>query len=71
VGFGPCFGPLAGIRQTDAIFLFEQAALRYLEEIAEKSSADTMAMHLDQLLPFIGNLPLAQVHDGTIEPFVY
>src|SRR5690606_16718847 len=57
-------------RQTDAVFLFEQAALRYLEEVAEKSSADTMAMHLDQLLPFIGNLPLAQVHDGTIEPFV-
>jgi integrase len=57
-------------RQSDAIFLFEQAAMRYLEEIAEKASADTMAMHLDQLLRFIGNLPLAHVHDGTIEPFV-
>jgi hypothetical protein len=27
-------------------------------------------MHLDQLLPFLGNLPLAHVHDGTIQPFV-
>jgi integrase len=27
-------------------------------------------MQLDQILPFIGNLPLAQVHDGTMEPFV-
>ncbi|HNP35035.1 MAG TPA: tyrosine-type recombinase/integrase [Woeseiaceae bacterium] len=57
-------------RQTDAIYLFEQAALQYVEEIAEKSSADTIAMHLDQLMPFIGNLPLAHVHDGTIAPFI-
>lgn len=57
-------------RQAEAIYLFEQAALQYLEEVAEKSSADTIAMHLDQLLPFIGNLPLAHVHDGTIAPFI-
>jgi len=29
-----------------------------------------MAEHLDQLLPFIGNLPLEQVYEGTITPFV-
>jgi integrase len=57
-------------RQADAIYLFEEAALQYVEEIAEKSSADTIAMHLDQLLPFIGTLPLAHVHDGTIAPFI-
>jgi len=57
-------------RQADAIHLFEQAALQYIEDISEKSSADTIAMHLDQLLPFIGRLPLAHVHDGTIEPFI-
>lgn len=57
-------------RRDQAIFLFEQAALQYLEEIAEKSSAETIAMHLDQLLPFLGNLPLAHVHDGTIQPFI-
>jgi hypothetical protein len=27
-------------------------------------------MHLDQLFPFIGNLPIAHVHDGTIRPFI-
>ncbi len=57
-------------RHEAVIFTFEEAALRYLEEIAHKSSADTMAMHLDQLFPFIGDLPVAQVHDGTIRPFI-
>jgi integrase len=60
----------AARRQAEAIFLFGQAAMRYLGEIAEKSSADTIAMHLDQLLPFIGKLPLPHVHDGTIQPFI-
>lgn len=27
-------------------------------------------MHLDQLFPFIGHLPVARVHDGTIKPFI-
>ncbi len=57
-------------RQEAAIFTFEEAALRYLDEIVHKSSADTFAMHMDQLFPFIGNLPIAHVHDGTIQPFV-
>ncbi len=57
-------------RHEAAIYTFEEAALRYLEEIAHKSSADTIAMHLDQLFPFIGNLPIAHVHDGTIRPFI-
>ncbi len=57
-------------RHEAVIFTFEEAALRYLEEIAHKSSADTMAMHLDQLFPFIGDLPVAQVHDGTIRLFI-
>ena len=57
-------------RQEAAIFTFEEAALRYLEEIAHKSSSNTIAMHLDQLFPFIGTLPIAHVHDGTIRPFI-
>jgi integrase len=57
-------------RHEDVIYTFEEAALRYLTEIAHKSSADTMAMHLDHLLPFIGHLPVAHVHDGTILPFI-
>jgi integrase len=57
-------------RHEAAIYSFEECGLRYLEEIAHKSSADTMAMHLDQLFPFIGHLEIAQVHDGTIKPFI-
>ena len=57
-------------RHEAAIYTFEECALRYLEEIAHKSSADTIAMHLDQLFPFIGDLAVAQVHDGTIRAFI-
>jgi integrase len=52
------------------VHTFEEAGLRYLEEIAHKPSADDLAMHMDTLLPFIGQLPLDQVHDGTLKPFV-
>ncbi|TDJ69442.1 MAG: site-specific integrase, partial [Proteobacteria bacterium] len=52
------------------IFTFEEAAFRYLEEVAHKSSANTIAVILDRLFPYIGNLPIAHVHDGTIRPFV-
>lgn len=57
-------------RREVAIYTFEEAALRYLEEIAHKSSANTIAMNLDQLFPFIGSLPIAHIHDGTIRPFI-
>ena len=57
-------------RQAEAIFSFEEAGMRYLEEIAEKPSADDMAMYLDQLFPFIGRNPLELVHDGTLKAFV-
>lgn len=57
-------------RKAEGVFTFEQAGLRYLEESAAKSSADTIAMHLDQLFPFIGSHPLSQVHDGSLKAFV-
>lgn len=57
-------------RKTEGVFTFEQAGLRYLEEVAAKSSADTIAMHLDQLFPFIGSHPLHLVHDGSLKAFV-
>jgi len=57
-------------RRDVVIFTFEEAALRYLEEVAHKSSANTIAVILDRLFPYIGNLPIAHVHDGTIRPFV-
>lgn len=52
------------------IFSFKDAAFRYLEEIAHKSSANTIAVILDRLFPYIGDLPIAHVHDGTIRPFI-
>jgi integrase len=57
-------------RETQGVFTFEEAGMRYLEDIAHKSSAETAAMHLDQLFPTIGPLPLEQVHDGTLKAFV-
>lgn len=57
-------------KEVSADFSFEKAGLRYLSEIAHKPSADNIARHLDQLFVFIGHLPLAQVHNGTIQPFI-
>ena len=66
---------LAGIedqveRKREDIYLFEEAAFRYLEDIAEKPSVDAIAYHIDQLLPFVGHLVLEQIHDGTLKAFV-
>jgi integrase len=60
----------ASERKAYSVFTFEEAAMRYIEEIAHKSSADTAALHLDQLLPFIGSHTLVQVHDGTLQAFI-
>jgi integrase len=57
-------------RKDQGVHTFEEAGMRYLEEIAAKASADTVAMHLDQLFPFIGAKALEQVHDGTLKAFV-
>lgn len=57
-------------RQEKVVFTFEEAAFRYLSEIAHKPSADDIAIHIDQLIPFIGDLPLRQVHNGTIKSFI-
>ncbi len=57
-------------RKAHSVFTFEEAAMRYIEDIAHKSSADKAAFHLDQLLPFIGSLALPQIHDGTLKAFI-
>lgn len=61
-------------RKNQSVFLFEEAGLKYLTELNRRnkseSSAYSTALHLDQLFPFIGDLPLEQIHDGTIEPFI-
>lgn len=48
---------------------FEEAATKYLEDNMHKRSIADDASHLRQLMPFIGQLPLDQVHDETLAPF--
>jgi integrase len=57
-------------RRLQGIYKFEEAGLKYLSEIAHLSSADDIALHLDNLFPFIGNLDLESVHDGTLAPYI-
>lgn len=52
---------------------FRQAATKYLEDAAdagELRSLDRNAQALRLLDPYIGKLPLAHVHMGTLEPFI-
>lgn len=57
-------------RQQEGVYLFTDAAFRYLKEISHKTSASTMASHLDQIIPFIGKLTLENVHDSTLSNFI-
>lgn len=49
--------------------LFADCARRYLVEVQNKRSAEVIAWHIKLLLPYIGALPIDQVHDGTLEDF--
>ena len=49
---------------------FRQAATRYLNESQHKRRVSDEARHLKQLDPFIGDLPLASIHKGTLTPFI-
>ena len=49
---------------------FREAATRYLEENLHLASISDSAMHLRRLDPFIGHLPVDQVHSGTLQSFV-
>jgi len=48
---------------------FREAATKYLEE-TEKRSLDRDALDLRTVDPFIGDLPLRQVHSGTLQAFI-
>lgn len=50
--------------------LWREAATKYLCENKHKASNADDARHLLQLEPFIGALPLEDVHDETLRPFV-
>lgn len=49
--------------------VFAYCAGRYLAESTEKRSVETLAYHVELLLPFIGHLPITLIHDGTLETF--
>jgi integrase len=50
--------------------LFREAATKYLLENQHMPSIGDCAMHMKQLDPFIGDLTLDRVHDGTLKSFV-
>jgi integrase len=56
-----------GVRPTR---LFKVAAAKYLRENLHKRSIADDASRLKRILPFVGDLPLHQVHDGTLAPYV-
>ena len=49
---------------------FREAATKYLNENQHKRSLRDDAVHLKQLDPYIGALPLASVHMGTLGAFI-
>jgi integrase len=49
---------------------FREAATKFLEENMHLASIGDYAMHLKQLDPYIGDLPLESVHLGTLQPFI-
>ena len=63
------------IRQTKVFGVrpkrtFREAAAKFLEENLHLASIGDYAMHLKQLDPFIGDLPLEKVHLGTLQAFI-
>ena len=49
---------------------FKEAATKFLRENMDKRSIGDDASRLKGLLPFIGELGLHQVHDGTLSGYV-
>jgi integrase len=56
-----------GVRQ---IRTWRDAATRYIEENIKMPSIGLTATYLDQLDPFIGDLPVAHIDDEALRPFV-
>lgn len=49
---------------------FRQAATKYLLDFADKPRIADEAIHLRQLDPYIGDLPLESVHMGNLQSFI-
>ncbi|MCU7837557.1 MAG: tyrosine-type recombinase/integrase [gamma proteobacterium symbiont of Taylorina sp.] len=51
-------------------YTFVDAASRYLKENMNNKSIAGDASRIKGLVPFIGNLALANIHDGTMQPYI-
>jgi integrase len=49
---------------------FRMAATKYLQENMHKASIGVDAMHLRHMDPYVGDLRLDQIHDGTLAAFI-
>ena len=52
------------------IRLFKDAAAKFLRENMYRRSIGDDASRPKRLLPFVGELPLQHIHDGTLAPYV-
>jgi len=50
--------------------LFKEASAKHLKENMHKRSIADDASRLKGLMPFIGDMPLHQIHDGTLSAYV-
>jgi len=58
---------LYGVRENHT---FRAAATKFLQENQHKRSIEDDALHLRQLDPFIGAIPLREVHMGSLQEFI-
>lgn len=49
---------------------FNEAAARYVLDHQDKPSIETEIHMLKAIMPYIGELPLPAIHDGTLAPFI-
>lgn len=50
--------------------IFRVAATKYLVDHKHKASNVTNGFLLESLDPFIGEVPLSKIHDGTLQPYI-
>ena len=55
---------------TGNAYTFPDAAVRWAKDNAHLKSIDRDIQDLQQLYPYIGHLPLKQVHQGTLDPYI-
>jgi integrase len=56
-----------GVRQVRT---WREAATRFLVEFGHQASIGLSAIHIEQLDPYIGDLPITHVDDGTLAQFI-